>query len=223
MADADRSWPALVALAVHELRSPVSVVSGYVKMLLDGYGGTLSDAQRQALEQTDGSGTRLADILADLSAIGRLESGRLPLSPAPVTLDDLLAEAVTHFAAPPGATVRCLASGGVPGVGLLVDRARVARGLGALAAHLARKTPHAPVVLLRGAQRGHSVVVTVANPSVELTDADLDPLGALDESVGGLGVSVPLARRVIEAAGGRVGVPANGTITAAIAVVLPQG
>jgi signal transduction histidine kinase len=221
MSDGETPWPAIVSLAVHELRTPVNVAAGYVKMVLGGYGGDLTDAQRHVLAQADGSTARMTEILSDLSDIGRLEGGRLPLTPMPVQVFGLLSDACSRFVAPPGFSGACRLGPSMAPATLTVDRRRVARALAALATLVARRRPSARAVVLDVIVRDSDVVVTIADDAASPTGAGLEPLGTLPEFEGGLGVSVPLARRVVEACGGRVGVLPDGA-GASLGVVLPR-
>ena len=51
-------FPRVMSLAVHELRTPVTVVSGYLRMLLRDQAGPLTDKQRKMVEEADRSCTR---------------------------------------------------------------------------------------------------------------------------------------------------------------------
>jgi signal transduction histidine kinase len=223
VADADYPWPALVSLAVHEMRTPVNVVSGYVRMLLEGHGGTLTAAQRHALEQAEASSTRLTALLAELGDIGRLETGRLALDPVPLDVADLLLDAARAYTVPAGSSARCVVAPAVPALRVAGDRARLAHAIAALAVAVARSRPSARDIVLGAVARTHDVALTVADADLDVQTEDLDQLVPLDECVGGLGLSLPLARRVVAASGGRVGVPADERHRdGAAAVVLPQ-
>ncbi len=74
--------PRLLSLAVHEFRTPVTVVAGYLRMLLREQGGPLTDKQRKMLEEADRSCTRLGALVAEMSDLGKLESGDALARPA---------------------------------------------------------------------------------------------------------------------------------------------
>src|SRR6266536_6063873 len=61
-------YPPLLSLAVHEFRTPASVVGGYLRMLQrDGDG--LSDRHRKMIDEAEKSCTRLVGLIAELSDI----------------------------------------------------------------------------------------------------------------------------------------------------------
>ena len=84
--------PRLLSLAVHELRTPVTVVAGYLRMLLREQGGPLTDKQRKMLEEAERSCTRLDSLVAEMSDLGKLESGDAALARQDVDIAGLLAE-----------------------------------------------------------------------------------------------------------------------------------
>jgi signal transduction histidine kinase len=215
-------WPALFALAVHELRSPASVISGYVAMLLSGHGGTLGAAQREALEQASHSCDRLAELLAGVSEVAQLGSGRLALATNQVDLGDLLDAASMTYAPAAGATTRLAVALPRQACTVTGDRLRLSRALAALAALVARNCGDDANVVAAGSRIGAQAVITISSATNHVVPEAVGELMPLDELGGGLGLAVPLARMVIEASGGRLGVPANaaGATTAAV-VILP--
>ena len=52
MTDNRDSQAKLLSLAVHEFRTPVAVVSGYLRMLLRHFGGNLTEQQRKLLQES---------------------------------------------------------------------------------------------------------------------------------------------------------------------------
>ncbi|HEY3886625.1 MAG TPA: histidine kinase dimerization/phospho-acceptor domain-containing protein, partial [Vicinamibacterales bacterium] len=72
----DPRWPNLLSLSVHELRTPMTVVSGYIRMLLKDRAGPLSEPQRKLLQEAEKSCGRLSELLSEASELVQLEDGR---------------------------------------------------------------------------------------------------------------------------------------------------
>ena len=204
MADSAHQWPALLSLAVHELRSPATVISGYIKMLLRGHGGTLTATQREALQQAEQSCDRFVELLAGMSDFARLHGGRATLASDRVDLSVLLSEAAASVAA----RARPVVSVGGPAA---ADRGRpwwrigprLARAIAAIAAMIAR-ADDVETVVAAGELVGDRVVITLSSAPERVTPATLEHLGPFNEFTGGLGLSLPLARFVVESAGGQL-------------------
>jgi signal transduction histidine kinase len=86
--------PKLLSLAVHELRTPASVSTGYLRMLLQFHGQTLTDDQRKFVTEAEQSCGRLGDLLADLSMLSKLMSGQWVFKREEVPILGLAAEVV---------------------------------------------------------------------------------------------------------------------------------
>ena len=77
-------WPKLLSLAVHEFRTPMTVVAGYIRMLLKERAGPLTEPQRRLLEEAEKSCGRLSALLAEMSDLSGLEGGTAPFNRAPL-------------------------------------------------------------------------------------------------------------------------------------------
>lgn len=75
----------------HEFKTPVFAIQGYVDTLL---GGAMDKAEvnRKFLENASRNVNRLVNLIDDLDAISKLESGEQPLNPADFTIQDLMRE-----------------------------------------------------------------------------------------------------------------------------------
>lgn len=65
-----------IAAAAHELKTPLSVLSGYIKILLDESLGPLNEQQRRIALEIDAGATRLQRFVHDFLAFGAMESGK---------------------------------------------------------------------------------------------------------------------------------------------------
>jgi signal transduction histidine kinase len=88
-----------VATVSHELRTPMASISGYIELLQDGEGGTLTDDQRHFVEAIRRNSDRLTALANDLLTLSSLESGRFVHDQVGVDLDDVVRAA--HIALMP--------------------------------------------------------------------------------------------------------------------------
>ncbi|HEU4913911.1 MAG TPA: CHASE domain-containing protein [Candidatus Saccharimonadales bacterium] len=85
----------LLSLASHQLRTPATVVKQYVGMLLQGYGGKLSDQQIDMLNNAYDSNERQLDIINQLLYVARLDADRIQLRTERLDVSTLL-RSVAH-------------------------------------------------------------------------------------------------------------------------------
>ena len=75
----NRQKSSFLATATHELRTPVTVIRGYHRILLDGRLGDLQPSQKEVLLESEQSCMRLIKIINSLLDLSRIETGKLDL------------------------------------------------------------------------------------------------------------------------------------------------
>jgi signal transduction histidine kinase/GAF domain-containing protein len=99
--EAERLKDEFIGIAAHELRNPLTVLSGYVQMLLfqnkRGKGPKLLPTQEEALQSIDRSTTELVELTEDLLDVTRLQGGGWQLNFEPTELVALIQRTVKHL------------------------------------------------------------------------------------------------------------------------------
>jgi signal transduction histidine kinase len=206
------AYPQLLSLAVHEFRTPASVVGGYLRMLLRDSADPLTERQRKMLDEAEKSCARLVALVAELSEISKLDAGTIALASQPLDVFTLVGEVAEHVHEAKDRDVLLEVRGDAGGAPIAGDAPRLRTAFEAiLRAILREKTGPCTVVADRRRDtrdgRGSAVVVIAEEPTVHA--AYTSPAGLFDEKRGGLGLALPIARRVIEGHGGRLWAPAG--------------
>jgi len=88
-------------LASHQLRTPATGVKQYLTMVLEGYVGEITEAQRRFLQTANESNDRQLRIIDDILKVAAADAGNLVLTKEKVDLVDLaktvIAEQATKF------------------------------------------------------------------------------------------------------------------------------
>ncbi len=84
-----------VSIVSHELRTPMTSILGYADMLLKGTVGPLADQQMEFVGAMRRNIVRMRLLVSDLMDISRIETGRLKITPRPISFKDALDEAVS--------------------------------------------------------------------------------------------------------------------------------
>jgi two-component system, NtrC family, sensor histidine kinase KinB len=87
----DRMTNAL-ASAAHDLKTPLSILNGYVELLQNEKLGPISERQREVLRDMRASGKRLEQFIQDFLTYGALETGGLRMKFEPGNINDCLSE-----------------------------------------------------------------------------------------------------------------------------------
>jgi signal transduction histidine kinase len=215
----------LLALAVHEFRTPVTVVSGYLRMLAREQLGTLNERQRKLVEESERSCARLSALVAEMSELANLEAEEATLAAEDLSLGSVLEDAASRVDDGRERDVTVEIAARDNGVTISGDRKRLTAALAALLRAVVREQTEAGRVLMdvnvddSGGRR--TAVIRIGRPDDATGAIDTAPDSELNEFKGGLGLSVPIARRVIDRHGGRVQSSAGRKMVGSVAVWLP--
>jgi signal transduction histidine kinase len=86
----DREKSEFVSIASHQLRTPLTAISGYASMLLEGSYGKFSKKVEEAINRIYQSSGRLVLIIEDFLDISKIEQGRMTYQFATVDMKGLL-------------------------------------------------------------------------------------------------------------------------------------
>ena len=220
--------PRAMSLAVHELRTPVTVVAGYLRMLLREQAGPLSDKQKKMLEEADRSCSRLGALVAEMSDFGKLEGGDVTFARQDFDLAGLAVELASglHGGEDRGVRLEAHAEIAVKEIRVTGDRARIAAAVKTLMQSAVRERVEPGLLSVRCSIAGNTprwAVLAIGDDAAitELEGDALEPPRTFDEWRGGLGLALPVARRVIEQHGGAVWCATGPNSRATAALRLP--
>ncbi len=86
-----------ISVAGHELRTPITSISGYIEVILEEEISPLSPELREYLEIVRGSADRMLQTVNSLLDVNRIEAGRVELVLRPVDLPGLVATTAAEY------------------------------------------------------------------------------------------------------------------------------
>jgi signal transduction histidine kinase len=220
----DPRWPKLMSLSVHEFRTPLTVIAGYVRMLLKDRAGPMNDQQRKLLEETEKSCARLSALLTEVSDLANLEAGNISVNRQNADLRAILTRAIDQLPAMADRDVPIALEMGQGPAAIHADTARLTTALTSIIGALRRELVASDKLIVReeptkGSEPGHRILIGDADTIAMLAAAAGD-LPTFDEWRGGCGLRLPVARRILNAHGGQISSPPDGRRAGAL-IVLP--
>lgn len=202
------------AIAAHELRSPLTAISGYLELLIDNGANDFTDLQREYLDIIQTSTQRLLTITNDLLDLTRLEADRLELILKPLDLAELVRIVIAeHTPAIEAKGIHLTLSVADFLPAALCDEVRAAQVLSKLLSNAIKYTPPASGIEIRverAAEEGF-LQVAVRDNGVGIPAAEQPWIferfyHASTAAVGapGAGLGLPLARALVELHGGKL-------------------
>jgi signal transduction histidine kinase len=88
-----------LSIASHQLKTPLSIVKGYISMLLEGSMGHITDALKPQLQKVYLSNERLISVVEDLLNLSRIEEKRMKYNFRDMDLGELVQGVVKEFIA----------------------------------------------------------------------------------------------------------------------------
>jgi signal transduction histidine kinase len=193
----------------HELRTPLTVLRGTLEAMLDGVYPTDRDNLLAAQAQVQ----TLARLVEDLRLLALADAGRLSLHAAPLDLVIFLRETVENHQIQAQEREVRLTLEMPPSLPLvLADRDRLTQVMGNLLSNALRYVPDGGRIGVQVTEQRQEVIVTVVDDGPGIPSEDLPHLfdrfwrgdQARRQATGGSGLGLTIARRLVEAHGGRL-------------------
>jgi signal transduction histidine kinase len=203
----------LVAWVSHDLRTPIAGIRAMVEALDDGVVSEPAEVVRyhgQLVNEAD----RLARLVDDLFELSRIEADALQLQLRPVSLDELVSDAVGAAAAVADAKGIHLAGRGNGPLAVRASAPELTRVVHNLLDNAIRHTPAGGTVevSMRALADGHAEVA-VSDGCGGISETDLDRVfdlayrgDAARTPAGGAGLGLAIARGLVEAHHGAIAV-----------------
>lgn len=93
----DRMKSEFISLASHQLRTPLSAIKTYSHMLVDGYMGEITSAQKKSLKTIINATNRMNELISTLLNITRIESGTIAVTPKIVVIEKLVEDVIKEL------------------------------------------------------------------------------------------------------------------------------
>ncbi len=202
-----------VSLAVHELRSPISLLRGYIEVFDDELSDVLDDDQRAFMQKMSVSAAQLSTFVNNILNVARIENDQLKVHLHEDTIYDALNSSKDDFILRAEVRNRMLTyelADGIASVGL--DRVAFYEVLSNLIDNAIKYSKDGGEIVVKAEMtETRSVTVSVQDHGVGIPESSLENLFERfyrshhsRDKVSGTGLGLFLSKRIIEAHGGTI-------------------
>ena len=202
-----------ISLVSHELRTPLTSIIGFVSFILDGKAGEINDKQRNSLVRVQRQSKRLAALINDLLDISRIESGRIQMEQAPISILDIVTQRIDEIrpqADEKSIQLNLTAPESVPQI--FGDEARMGQVFTNLIGNAIKFTPNNGEVSVKVEADGNLLHVEVIDTGPGIPPEErqkiFDKFYQLSDistrQQGGSGLGLSISKSIVEAHGGKL-------------------
>ncbi|MBN1936984.1 MAG: GAF domain-containing protein [Anaerolineae bacterium] len=226
----DRMKSEFIAMTAHELRTPMTSITGYVNLLTTEKSGPINHEQQQFLRIVSSNANRLMTLVNDLLDISKIEGEGLRLNLASESMADIVAEVVVALqqqVEEKGQVLVLDVPTDLPEI--QADRDRMIQVVINLVSNASKYTPQGGKVTVKGwCENGH-LMLDVRDTGIGISPQDRERLftrffradNAIETQEGGTGLGLVITREIVERHGGRIEVESRLGAGSTFRVVLP--
>jgi len=202
-----------ISLASHQLRTPATGVKQYLGIVLEGMAGDISDTQQSMLQKAYESNERQLTIVSDLLKVAQIDAGKLKIRRSNVNVAELLTDVIKEqedtyaarkqkleFSKPHFDTTAC------------IDAEKMRMVFENIIDNASKYSDHGKTIHVRVKDEGDMLVISVKDSGVGVAPEDVDKLfekfnrvhNPLSNHVGGTGLGLYWAKKVIDLHGGLI-------------------
>jgi signal transduction histidine kinase len=199
-----------VSTVSHEFKTPLTTISGFVTVMLEGETGPLADQQRKFLLTVQNAVRRMNQMVNELLDLSKLEAGAaMQLQPLDLgAAARAAAERYAEQARGAGKTLECLLPEALPSV--RGDERWLPLVLDNLISNAVKYTKDSGRIVIKAEDRGEAVYVSVADDGIGVPEEDREKVferfhrSANGRFVPGTGLGLAIAREVVQRHGGKI-------------------
>ena len=228
----NKSKDEFISLASHQLRTPASGVKQFLGLVLQGYAGDITDIQKEYLTRAYESNNREIDLINDLLRVAQLDAGKVILKKEKCDMGRLINNIVNEqedkfkirqqfvMLDMPKKTISAY-----------VDEMRLRMALENLIDNASKYTPDEGTISIGVRLEGDDVIISIADTGVGIDKESVAKLfkkfsripNYLSEKVGGSGLGLYWAYKVVLLHNGSVVVDSSPDSGSTFTVAVPKG
>ncbi|MCJ7653523.1 MAG: GAF domain-containing sensor histidine kinase [Actinobacteria bacterium] len=204
-----RMFLEFLSMVAHDLKAPIAAVESYLKVMLRGAPGPLTDKQKKWLDRSVSRLDGMLELINDLLDVSRLETGQVATEMEMTSLQNVLegcVDTARGLAEPKGIKVVNDVESGFPQI--FVSEIRLAQVINNLISNAVRYTPKGGTITIRAGLDGDHILVAVEDDGSGIGKEALprifEDFFRGDRETEGTGLGLSICMRAVELHGGRI-------------------
>lgn len=210
-----------VSIVSHQLRTPLTIIKGYVSMLKESGFGSLNEQQNVILDKVYESNEHLINLVQDLLNMSRIEAGRIKYNYEVAQLEDVVAGLIEEFsiAAKDKGLYLKYEAPATPLPKVSLDKEKIRQVIMNIIDNSIKYTPQGGITI-KLSSTGQKVLFQVVDTGLGIKDEEMENLfakysrGSDDSSktklIKGTGLGLYVGKIMVEAHKGTIGATSEG-------------
>jgi two-component system phosphate regulon sensor histidine kinase PhoR len=224
----EREQKNILSMFAHDMKNPITISGGFLSRMLSGKAGALTEKQKSHLETIRDELYRVSDLLADFLEFSRIEAKAYVPNPRPFDIEGEVRrniEAAKIEADRKGVTVFFDISGKIP-PSILADPAMISRVIANLLDNAIAYTDTGGTISVGLSETDSAILVSIADTGRGIPEDKLpyvfDAFYRISKDLKGSGLGLFIAKTIIDAHGGRIGVESVPGKGSTFSITLPK-
>ena len=209
----DKAKDEFVGMASHQLRTPLTSVKGYISMVIEGDAGKITDAQKHLLGEAFTSSERMVHLINDFLNVSRLQTGKFLIDKRPTQLAKVIEQELDSLASTAASRNLSFLYKPPEDFPLLdLDEGKIRQVIMNFTDNALYYSPEHTNIHVKLTSDDNEVVFTVKDAGIGVPLAEQSQLfskfyrasNARKQRPDGTGVGLYLAKKVVDAHGGKV-------------------
>lgn len=206
LSERDRLWPEFVAMVAHDIRGPVTTVSGFLHFLRDRWEHLTAAEIEQYLDAAIGSAKRIERLVGDILTMSHIDSGAFVFDLRPTDLAKVAGQAVEEVGRTTGRRIDVSAPADLRPA--LADPDRQFQILTNLLTNAVKFSPDDSPIELEVTDDGDLLSVSVRDEGRGIPRDDhvlvFRPFSRLSDGTPGSGLGLYITKMLVEGQGGTI-------------------
>jgi PAS domain S-box-containing protein len=208
---ANAAKASFLSMMSHDLRTPLTAITGHASLLASGVIGTATDEQRHSIERIQGASRELLRMINDVLDFAQVDAGHIEMHPVPVMVREAVERAESLVRLRLEEEGLAFATESIDGASVLADPDRLQQILLNLITNAIKFTPSGGRISVGCALDGERVRIRVADTGIGIEPDQLqrvfEPFVQLQPSGGphgGVGLGLAISRDLARAMNGEL-------------------